>query len=77
MATTALFKSLKQIVHFYNTRDVLTKCAVGAEGEKVSCWPPPETPQNLNTHFCNLGLTDQQEHDIVAFFKALTDGYTK
>jgi cytochrome c peroxidase len=71
------FKSLKEIVHFYNTRDVLPKCAVGAQGEKVSCWPPAETPQNLNTNCCNLGLSDQQENDIVAFLKALTDGYTQ
>jgi cytochrome c peroxidase len=71
------FKSLKEIVHFYNTRDVLPKCSVGAEGEKVSCWPPPETPQNLNTNCCNLGLSDQQEDDIVAFLKTLTDGYMK
>jgi cytochrome c peroxidase len=71
------FKSLKEIVHFYNTRNVLPKCAAGAQGEKVSCWPPPETPQNLNTNCCNLGLSDQQEDDIVAFVKTLTDGYVK
>jgi cytochrome c peroxidase len=71
------FKSLKEIVHFYNTRDVLPKCAVGAGGEKVACWPPPETPQNLNPTCCDLGLSDQQEDDIVAFLKTLTDGYAK
>jgi cytochrome c peroxidase len=71
------FKSLKEIVHFYNTRDVLPKCVAGAQGEKLSCWPPPETPQNLNTNCCDLGLSDQQEDDIVAFLKALTDGYAK
>ena len=71
------FKSLKEIVHFYNTRGVLPKCATGAPGEKVSCWPPPETPQNLNAHCCDLGLSDQQEDDIVAFLKTLTDGYVK
>ena len=26
-------------------------------GEKVFCWPTPETPQNLNAHCCNLGHT--------------------
>ena len=71
------FKSLKEIVHFYNTRDALPKCATGAPGEKVHCWPAPETPQNLNAHCCNLGLSDQQEDDIVAFLKTLTDGYVK
>ena len=71
------FKSLKEIVHFYNTRDVLPKCALGAGGEKVACWPPPETPQNLNPTCCDLGLSDQQEDDIVAFLKTLTDGYAE
>ena len=71
------FKSLKEIVHFYNTRDVLPKCKGGATGEKVSCWPPPETSQNLNPTCCNLGLSDQQENDLVAFLKTLTDGYAK
>jgi cytochrome c peroxidase len=69
------FKSLKEIVHFYNTRDTLPKCAVGDLGEKVSCWPAPETPQNLNAHCCNLGLSEQDEDDIVAFVRTLTDGY--
>jgi cytochrome c peroxidase len=68
-------KSLKEVVHFYNTRDTLPKCAAGTPGEKVSCWPPPEVAVNLNTHCCDLGLTGAQEDDVVAFLKALTDGY--
>ena len=59
------FKSLKEIVHFYNPRDVL---AAG--------WPPPEVPPNLYTaEMGNLGLTDAEENDIVAFLATLTDGY--
>jgi len=70
------FKSLKEIVHFYNTRDVLPTCQPGDPGEKVSCWPPPEVPQNMNTaELGNLGLSDAQENDIVDFMKTLTDGY--
>jgi cytochrome c peroxidase len=69
------FKSLKEIVHFYNTRDVLPKCAAGSAGEKITCWPPPETPQNLNPTCCNLSLSGRQEDDIVAFLRTLTDGY--
>ncbi|WP_299638398.1 cytochrome c peroxidase [Devosia sp.] len=69
------FKSLKEIVHFYNTRDVLPHCAVGSPGEKATCWPVPEIPRNLNTKCCNLGLTDQQEDDIVSFLGTLSDGY--
>ena len=68
------FKSLKEVVHFYNTRDTLPRCEAGSPGEKVSCWPPPENATNINTNCCNLGLTDQQEDDLVAFLKALTDG---
>lgn len=68
-------KSLKEAVHFYNTRDTLPRCETGSPGEKVTCWPPAETPANINTNCCNLGLTDQQEDDVVAFLKTLTDGY--
>jgi cytochrome c peroxidase len=70
------FKSLKEVVHFYNTRDVLLTCKAGDPGEKVTCWPPPEDPINLNRRqLGNLKLTDQEENDIVAFLQTLTDGY--
>jgi cytochrome c peroxidase len=70
------FKSLKEVVHFYNTRDVLPKCNAGDAGERVTCWPPPEDPTNLNKkQLGNLKLTDQEENDLVAFLKTLTDGY--
>jgi len=58
-----VFKSLKEVVHFYNTRD-------------VEAWPPPEVMQNINTdELGNLGLTDEEEDAIVAFMKTLSDGY--
>ena len=69
------FKSLKEVVHFYNTRDVLPRCEANSPGEKVSCWPPPEVSININMNCCNLGLSDTQEDDLVAFLKSLTDGY--
>ncbi|MGZ3573880.1 MAG: cytochrome-c peroxidase [Vulcanimicrobiaceae bacterium] len=69
------FKSLKEIVHFYNTRDRLPRCAVGSPGEKVTCWPGPEVAANRDTSCCDLGLSDQQESDLVSFLKTLTDGY--
>ena len=69
------FKSLKEIVHFYNTRDKLPRCQQGAVGEKVTCWPPPEVPQNMDKTIGNLGLTNEQEDQLVAFLKTLTDGY--
>ena len=70
------FKSLKEVVHFYNTRDVLPGCKAGDPGEKITCWPPPEIPANLNKRqLGNLGLTDQEENDLIAFLTTLTDDY--
>ncbi|MDK9717671.1 MAG: cytochrome C [Trichlorobacter sp.] len=72
------FKSLKEIVHFYNTRDSLPICKPGEKGEKVSCWPLPETAMNMNSsEMGNLGLTDAEENAIVLFMQTLSDGYWK
>jgi cytochrome c peroxidase len=69
------FKSLKEVVHFYNTRDVLPQCKAGDPGEKLTCWPPPENSANVNRkQLGNLGLTDEEEDALVAFLKTLTDG---
>jgi cytochrome c peroxidase len=74
-------KSLKQLVHFYNTRDVYPmavssgECPTGTT-EKVDCWPSPEVPQNEDMTIGKLGLTNQEEDQIVAFLQTLTDGYT-
>jgi cytochrome c peroxidase len=58
-----VFKSLDEIVHFYNTRDVET-------------WPDPEVAATVNTdELGNLGLTADEEAAIVAFLKTLSDGY--
>lgn len=71
------FKSLKEVVHFYNTRDVLPRCKPADPGEKVTCWPAPETEANLNRRqLGNLGLTPSEEDAVVAFLKTLTDDYT-
>ena len=75
-------KSLKQLVHFYNTRDVFAfpvtsgHCPPGTV-EKVTCWPMPEVRNNLDMTTGNLALTDLQENQIVAFLQTLTDGFTK
>ena len=69
-------KSLKEVVHFYNTSQALPHCAQGPQGEKVTCWPAPEFPGTVNkTQLGNLGLTSDEEDDIVAFLKTLTDGF--
>jgi cytochrome c peroxidase len=73
-------KSLKQLVHFYNTRDLFAypvtsgHCPAGTT-EKVDCWPMPEVKNNIDTTTGNLGLTDQEENQIVIFLQALTDGF--
>jgi len=71
------FKSLEQIVHFYNTRDVLARCeSINKPKPGVNCWPAPEVPENVNkTELGNLGLTRGEEAAIVAFLKTLSDGY--
>jgi cytochrome c peroxidase len=62
-AHNGYFKSLKEIVHFYNTRD-------------VEEWPAPELAVNVNSdELGNLGLTDAEEDAIIAFMRTLSDGY--
>src|ERR1700756_2659969 len=75
-------KSLKQLVHFYNTRDTSFaypvtsgNCPAGTI-ERVTCWPMKEVPNNLDTTTGMLGLTDKEEDQIVAFLETLTDGFT-
>ena len=57
------FTSLKEVVRFYNTRDV------PEEG-----WPPPEISENVNTEeLGDLGMTPEEEDAIVLFMKTLSD----
>jgi len=57
------FKTLKEVVNFYNTRDV-----DGAE------WAPPEVSENVNVdELGDLGLTPEEEDAIVLFMKTLSD----
>ncbi|MFZ2198027.1 MAG: hypothetical protein WAV13_09865, partial [Thermodesulfovibrionales bacterium] len=71
------FKGLKEIVHFYNTRDVLGRCGKINDPEPgLNCWPEPEVSSNLNKEeLGKLRLTDQEEDAIVAFLRTLSDGY--
>jgi cytochrome c peroxidase len=60
-----VFKTLFNVVAFYNTRDV-------AE------WPAPEVLENVNMEeMGNLGLTNQELEDLVAFLRTLTDGWNE
>jgi len=58
------FKTLKDIVRFNNTRDI------------PGMWPPADVAENINaTEIGDLGLSPQEEDDIVAFLQTLTDGF--
>jgi cytochrome c peroxidase len=72
------FKSLKDIVHFYNVRDVLPRCGTGHHAiPGTNCWPEPEVSRNINREeLGNLRLTDAEEQDIVAFLQTLSDGWS-
>jgi cytochrome c peroxidase len=74
------FESLRAVVDFYNTRDVKPRCAAElvpeAEALARGCWPRPEMVANVNTEeLGNLRLTAREVDDIVAFMRALTDGW--
>lgn len=87
-----VFKSLKQVVHFYNTRNLTSAHGevinftseypyLGLDGDPKFLEPevpspitminPSGAPGNIG----NLGLTDQEENDIVNFLQTLSDGY--
>jgi cytochrome c peroxidase len=73
------FKSLKGIVHFYNTRDVKPECddefTREVDALDQGCWPEAEVEENVNdAELGDLKLTDEQEDAIVAFLKTLSDG---
>jgi len=60
-----VLKSLEDVVHFYNTRD-------------VKPWPAPEVNQNIERDMTgNLLLSIDEEKAIVAFLKTLSDGYAE
>ena len=89
------FKSLKEVAHFYNTRNLTNRAEIislasanpyaNLKGQPV--WPLPEYPSSLTlqnpagdpngptARVGNLGLTDQEENDIVAFLQTLSDGF--
>lgn len=60
------FATLEEIVHFYNTRLINPD------------YPAPEYPETVNEdELGNLGLTPQEEQELVAFMKTLTDGFIR
>lgn len=58
-----VFKTLKEVVDFYNTRDIKE-------------WPKPEVSENVNKdELGDLKLTEQEVDDLIVFMETLTDGY--
>ncbi len=47
-----------------------------AEALAAGCWPAPEVTVNVNAdELGDLGLTEDEELAIVAFLRALSDGF--
>jgi cytochrome c peroxidase len=68
-------RTLKEVVHFYNTRDILGDCASKEDpSPSINCWPKPEWP-NETKFIGNFGLTENDENDIVTFLMILTDDF--
>ncbi|MBP1597805.1 MAG: cytochrome c peroxidase family protein [Acidobacteria bacterium] len=58
-----IFKNLRQVMVFYNSRD-------------IGPWPAPEVAVNVNREeLGDLGLSEEEMADIIAFLHTLTDGY--
>jgi len=75
-----VFRTLEEVVHFYNTRDTLDYvCADNNDpGFGVHCWPAPEFPATMNVEeLGDLGLTPEEEAAIVAYLKTFTDNYPR
>jgi cytochrome c peroxidase len=73
-----VFKSLTEVVRFYNTRDLLPVC--GPSNTRADwgelCWPAREVAENVNTkELGDLRLTRDEEAAIVTFLKTLSDGH--
>ena len=74
------FKTLKGLVHFYNTRDTRPACkdpfTTEADALAQDCWPEAQIAANVNrTELGDLGLTEAEEIAIVKFMQALSDGF--
>jgi cytochrome c peroxidase len=73
------FKTLEQVVHFYNTQAQKPVCPASgfsaAQAIANNCWPAPETPSTLPLTGLvgDLGLSAQEEAALVAYLETLTD----
>lgn len=72
------FKSIEQVVHFYNTRDVLPVCKgiVLPYDPRFGrdCWPKAEVTETVNLEeLGHLGMTPGEEKALVAYLRTLSD----
>lgn len=72
------FKSLEQVVDFYDSRDVKPRCTdpftSAEDAQAQGCWPEPEYPNTVNrTELGNLKLNKNEKSDLVAFLQTLSD----
>jgi len=66
-------KSLKEVVHFYNTRDTLPD-ADGVAGRESVMLAASRIPNNINT-IAAISALRQQEDDLVVFSRPSLTGY--
>ncbi|MDH5361378.1 MAG: c-type cytochrome, partial [Gammaproteobacteria bacterium] len=60
-----VFASLEDVVAFYNSRDTDTR------------WEAAEVKDNVNSEeLGDLGLSEEEMQDLVAFLQTLSDGYS-
>jgi len=74
------FKTLKGVVHFYNTRDTKPACKnpLTREADAIAqgCWPEAQVGANVNkSELGDLSLTEAEENAIVKFMQTLSDGF--
>jgi cytochrome c peroxidase len=86
-----VFKSLKTVVHFYNKRNIAVNASgtevafdlrTGPPPGFTRLFAPPEVLDNVQNVagmlgcIGNLGLSNQDENDLVAYMQTLSDGFT-
>lgn len=72
------FKTLRGVIEFYNTRDLLPTCANALaseeEARRMRCWPNAEINRNINhDELGHLGLSQGEIDDLLAFLHTLND----
>ncbi|MFT7558941.1 MAG: cytochrome c peroxidase [Flavobacteriales bacterium] len=68
--------TLEDVVHFYNTRDSRS-CDFVTDGIAFeNCWPVPEVETTMDiARMGDMLLTEDDEANLVAFLKVLSDGF--